>query len=52
MIRIQLEVLNLLFTVQHLPALYAEYLTVRLGFNGVQSVDEGVPLLRMSLYHT
>ena len=45
------QVLNLLFAVEHLPALDAKDLSVRFLLDGVQSVDEGGPLGRVSLYH-
>ena len=43
--------LYFLLTVEHLPAFYTKYLTIRFLLDRVQAVDEGVPLLRVSLYH-
>lgn len=48
---ILLQVLNLLFAVKHLPALDAKDLSIRFLLDSVQSVDEGGPLGRVSLYH-
>jgi hypothetical protein len=44
--------LDLLFAVQHLPALDAKHFSVRLLLNCVQSVDEGGPLGRVTLDHS
>ena len=44
MIRKVLEVLNLLLTIEHLPALDAQDLAVRFLLDGLQSVDEAMPL--------
>ena len=46
-----LEMLDLLFAVEHLPALDAEHLTVALLFDRVQLVDESLPLGRVSFDH-
>ena len=50
-VRIVLEMLDLLLAVEHLPALDAEYLTVALLFNGVQLVYKGFPFGRVAFYH-
>lgn len=46
-----LEVLNLLFAVQHEPALDAEHLSVALGLNEVKLVDELVPVGGVAFNH-
>lgn len=51
MVWVLLEVLDLLFAVEHLPALNAQDLSVRLLLNGIEPVDERSPLKRVSLYH-
>jgi len=51
MVSVQFKMLDLLFTIEHLPALDAENLSVRFGFNGVQSIDKCVPLGGISFYH-
>ena len=43
--------LDFLLAVQHLPALDAEDFSVRLLLDGVQSVYEGVPFLRVAFDH-
>lgn len=50
-VRVLLEMLDLLLAVQHLPALDAEHFAVRFLLYGVQPIDEGRPLRRISLYH-
>ena len=52
MVGMLLQMLDLLFAVQHLPALDAKNLSVRLLLDCVQSVDEGGPLGRVTLDHS
>jgi hypothetical protein len=48
---INFEVLDLLLTVKHLPAFYAEDFPVGFHFNDVQPVDESVPLAGVPFDH-
>lgn len=51
MVGVELEVLDLLLAVQHLPALDAEHLAVGLLLDLVESLNERVPLGRIPLNH-
>ena len=51
MIRVILQMLYLLFAVEHLPALDAEHLSVRFRFDGIEALDEGMPFRRVTLDH-
>ena len=43
--------LNFLLAVEHLPALYAQHLSIGLGLNEVETLDEVFPLGRITLDH-
>ena len=46
------QMLNLLLTIKHLPALNAKHFSIRLLFDRIKSIDEGGPFGRVTLDHT
>ena len=51
MIWLLFDVLLPLFTIEHLPALYTEYLSITFRFYFNQFLNKGLPLWRISFYH-